>query len=254
VGQHEEKGLNPRRRIPSDGTAFLGATYFQDAPLGRIRISTPWAPWTQNLYSYVGNNPVNMTDPTGHCPWCLIGAAGGAVVGGLYGAYRSSHSEGGFSWKAVGAYAVGGALIGVSGGALAAEAAVVIGGAAISVGAGSTGAALTTAGLSGMGATAAIEATVEEKSNPLQGTTYTPKVEQDMANDSNHGFPALIDEQAGYGQAAPLTGGDGVQRTLITLWGSKNGDDGAYQWIIEPNGNVNHRLFETHPIQPDPFE
>jgi RHS repeat-associated protein len=25
-----------------------------------------WQPWTQNLYVYVGNNPVNYADPTGH--------------------------------------------------------------------------------------------------------------------------------------------------------------------------------------------
>ena len=26
----------------------------------------PYDPWTQHLYSYCGNNPVDMVDPTGH--------------------------------------------------------------------------------------------------------------------------------------------------------------------------------------------
>jgi RHS repeat-associated protein len=29
-----------------------------------------------NLYSYVGNDPVNVTDPSGECPWCI-----GAIIG-----------------------------------------------------------------------------------------------------------------------------------------------------------------------------
>ncbi|MEJ0085781.1 MAG: RHS repeat-associated core domain-containing protein [Pseudomonadota bacterium] len=33
-----------------------------------------------NLYAYVGGDPLNKTDPTGQCPWCIIGAAISEVV------------------------------------------------------------------------------------------------------------------------------------------------------------------------------
>jgi hypothetical protein len=33
-----------------------------------------------NLYGYVANDPVNMTDPSGECPWC-IGAISSVVLG-----------------------------------------------------------------------------------------------------------------------------------------------------------------------------
>lgn len=36
-----------------------------------------------NLYGYVGGDPVNLTDPTGLCPWCVVGAVivGKAALG-----------------------------------------------------------------------------------------------------------------------------------------------------------------------------
>ena len=32
----------------------------------------------RNLYAYVGNDPLNKTDPNGKCPWCVVGA----LIGG----------------------------------------------------------------------------------------------------------------------------------------------------------------------------
>ena len=54
----------------STGLQYMNARFY-DPATGRFLSQdtysgNPYDPWTQHLYSYCGNNPVNMVDPTGH--------------------------------------------------------------------------------------------------------------------------------------------------------------------------------------------
>ncbi len=54
----------------STGLQYMNARYY-DSSTGRFLSQDTYSgnayePWTQHLYSYCGNNPVNMIDPTGH--------------------------------------------------------------------------------------------------------------------------------------------------------------------------------------------
>ena len=53
------------------GLYYANARYYNPAT-GRFLTQDAYTgnagePWTQNLYSYCGNNPINFIDPTGHC-------------------------------------------------------------------------------------------------------------------------------------------------------------------------------------------
>jgi RHS repeat-associated protein len=68
-----------------------------------------------NLYAYVGNDPVNLTDPSGNCPWCA-----GALIGGGIDLGVQLISNGGdisnVNWTSVGVAAAFGAVGNIGGG------------------------------------------------------------------------------------------------------------------------------------------
>jgi RHS repeat-associated protein len=68
-----------------------------------------------NLYAYTDNDPLNLTDPSGRCPWC-IGAAIGGIAGGISGGIAGYHATG--TWQGAVLGAGGGAVVGAAAGAL----------------------------------------------------------------------------------------------------------------------------------------
>jgi len=81
--------------------------------------------------------------------------------------------------------------------------------------------------------------------NPLKGIKYTDKVLKQISNtdDLYHAFPSQIDDLARMSDVSKIKGADGVVRDLVKMPGSINGKSGTFQYIIEADRTVNHRLF-----------
>jgi filamentous haemagglutinin family N-terminal domain len=77
----------------------------------------------------------------------------------------------------------------------------------------------------------------------FKGTTYTDKVKQQASSGDYHSFPESVDSYAGEGKISVITGGDGVERLRLQISGSYRGHEGVFEYIREPNGSINHRLF-----------
>lgn len=63
------------------------------------------------------------------------------------------------------------------------------------------------------------------------------------ASGDYHGFPESADAFSGDGTVTPIVGGDGVTRLQLTIPGSYNGQTGVFEYIRNPDGTINHRLF-----------
>ena len=78
-------GFTGQRDVPGTGLMYYRARYYHPA-LGRFSsadtlVPNPSDPQSLNRYSYVRNNPVKDTDPSGHFANVIVGAAIGAVIG-----------------------------------------------------------------------------------------------------------------------------------------------------------------------------
>ena len=110
------------------GLQYMNARFYQPAT-GRFLsqdsyTGNPYDPWTQHLYTYCGNNPTNMVDPTGHFFNLIAGAIGAAVGAGIsfvtYGFEKGWDNlawDDGEMWKSIGVGAATGGLAGLTFGA-----------------------------------------------------------------------------------------------------------------------------------------
>ena len=98
--------------LDNSGTYYLGSRHY-DPNTGRFLQQDTfkgeaYSPWTQNLYTYTSNNPVNYVDPTGHICGAITGIIGGAVVG-----FFVSLVKGENVWNGAKAGAISGLTLGV---------------------------------------------------------------------------------------------------------------------------------------------
>ena len=79
----------------------------------------------------------------------------------------------------------------------------------------------------------------------FEGTRYTPKVLKQMEGGAGefHSFPRSVEAFENAGSVRTITGGDKVVREVLEIPGSYGGRDGVFQFIKNPDGTINHRLF-----------
>ena len=80
----------------------------------------------------------------------------------------------------------------------------------------------------------------------FKGTKYTDKVKKQIQQGDFHSFPESVKGFQGAGKVSKLKGGDGVVRDKLEIPGGYRGREGKFEFIKEPNGNINHRLFKPN--------
>jgi len=81
------------------------------------------------------------------------------------------------------------------------------------------------------------------------GTRYSDKVLGQMKKGDLHSFPEEVKLFQGAGKVTKITGGDGVKRELLRIPGGYKGKTGAFEFMKEPTGVINHRFFKATGIE-----
>ena len=99
--------------------------------------------------------------------------------------------------------------------------------------------------LSAPKATVSKAAVNKTKASFFDGAKYTNKVRGQMKSGDLHSFPESVRAFEADGTVTRLVGGDGVVRTKLSIPGRYKGKDGVFEFIKEPNGDINHRFFNA---------
>ena len=226
----------------STGLQYMNSRYY-DSSTGRFLTQdsysgSPYDPWTQHLYSYCGNNPVNMVDPTGH--FCISAIIIGAIVGAVIGAgivgYQDYKDDGKIfnGSKTVGNYLMGAAVGGVVGAAAGTAVAAAAGGTAATAGLSALGKAAVSAGSAGAigaGTNAAIQAA-------SKGITNVDGKEAALAGDKSAAVSFVCSE------LGSLAKGSGAGQSLYNSKGSPSPGQ-----VVKSEGTTNNASPELNPLK-----
>lgn len=90
---------------------------------------------------------------------------------------------------------------------------------------------------------------ISSQQNPstfFSGTSYTSKVQWQMQRSDYHAFPESVTAFAKNGKLSTVIGRDGTKRVKLEIDGEYKNRKGVFVFIKEPDGRINHRLFEPY--------
>ena len=251
TGNREGIGYAGQSMDPT-GLIYMHARYY-NPQLRRFMSMDPQGVDTSsalnfNRYSYAANSPYANFDPSGRCaaPAADVPAADGAVDDGSPCPWDQTDSSQSDSSSPVISF-LGDTLDTVNQLAMALPGPI---GQEVGAAEGLTVVAAEEIAQAAAPVLSEIEAGVQATESFFTGTIYTSKVLEQMGQGAGefHSFSESVTAFENAGYVSTITGGDGVLYNMLEIPGgylssSGNWYDGAFQFIKDVDGSINHRLF-----------